>query len=123
MTLFKISSVYLFIVGAGFLIAPDVMMFGALGAGISPFILSTLRGYGGVLIAVGTVNWMSQNVGPSRARTSITVGNLLGFGAVAVTGILGILGGGPPLGWLFTAVNAGFASAFYLHWKKAAPTA
>ncbi len=112
--LLKVSSAYLTIVGLGLFIVPDVMVLGSLGAGVSAGLVSSLRGYGGALLGIAVINWMSQNVGPSRARESIVYGNAVGFGLVAIAAVVGLLNGASRLAWMFAIIDATFAVAFFV---------
>src|SRR5512143_3880968 len=83
--LFLIGAVYLGLVGLGFLVAPGVFTFGALGA-TPAVIVAELRQYGGALLGIAVLNWVARNAEPSKARDGVFLGNTVGFGLVAIGG-------------------------------------
>jgi hypothetical protein len=106
------AAIYLALVGSGFLLVPSVMVFGALG-GTPGIIIAELRQYGGSLIGIAVLNWMARNAEPSTAKNGIFLGNTVGFGLVAIGGVLRQLSGAVTVGWVFVAINAFFAIAFF----------
>jgi hypothetical protein len=111
--LLSVSAGYLALVGLGFLFAPDMMMFGALGTA-SVTAVATLRGLGGTLLSVGVMNWVARNAEASKARDAIFMGNTLGFALAAITQAIGLLGGAPAPGWLSAGIDALIAIAFFM---------
>jgi len=112
-TLLSTAAIYLVLVGLGFLLAPGVMVFGALG-GTPATIVAELRQYGGSLLGIATLNWVARNAEASTARNGVFLGNTIGFGLVAVGGVLRQLSGAIAIGWMFVVVNALFAIAFFM---------
>jgi hypothetical protein len=100
-------------VGLGFLFAPGVLTFGALGA-TPAVIVAELRQYGGALLGIATLNWAARNAEPSKARDGVFLGNTVGFGLVAIGGVLRQLSGAVAIGWLFVLINALFAVGFFI---------
>ena len=111
--LFSAAAIYLGLVGLGFLFVPGTLVFGALGATPS-IIVAELRQYGGALLGIATLNWFARNAEPSKARDGIFVGNSVGFGLVAIGGVLRQLSGAVAIGWLFVLVNVLFAVSFLI---------
>ncbi len=107
------AAIYLTLVGLGFLLAPGVMVFGALG-GTPATIVAELRQYGGALLGIAALNWVARNAEASIARNGVFLGNTIGFGLVAIGGVLRQLSGALAIGWLFVAINALFAIAFFM---------
>ena len=107
------SALYLALVGLGFLLAPGVMVFGALGA-TPATIVAELRQYGGSLLGIAALNWVARNSQPSTARDGVFLGNTIGFGLVAAGGVLRQLGGAVAVGWVFVIINVLFAVAFFM---------
>ena len=107
------AAIYLALVGLGFLLAPGVMVFGALG-GTPATIVAELRQYGGSLLGIAVLNWVARNAEASTARDGVFLGNTIGFGLVAVGGVLRQLSGVLAFGWVFVALNALFAIAFLM---------
>ena len=112
-TLLITAAIYLTLVGLGFLLAPGVMVFGALG-GTPATIVAELRQYGGALLGIAALNWVARNAEASTARNGVFLGNTIGFGLVAIAGVLRQLSGALAIGWLFVAINALFAIAFFM---------
>ena len=107
------AAIYLALVGLGFLLVPGVMVFGALG-GTPATIVAELRQYGGALLGIAALNWVARNAEVSTAMNGIFLGNMVGFGLVAVGGVLRQLSGAIAVGWVFVMINALFAIAFFL---------
>ena len=107
------AAIYLTLIGLGFLLAPGVMVFGALG-GTPTTIVAELRQYGGALLGIAALNWVARNAEASTARNGVFLGNTIGFGLVAIGGVLRQWSGALAIGWLFVAINALFAIAFFL---------
>ena len=107
------ATIYLAFVGLGFLLAPGIMVFGALGA-TPAIVVAELRQHGGSLLGIATLNWVSRNAEASTARNGVFLGNTVGFGLVAIGGALRQLSGALPIGWIFVVVNALFAIAFFM---------
>ena len=104
------AAVYLTLVGLGFLLVPGIMTFGALG-GTPVIIVTELRQYGGALLGIAVLNWVARNADASIARNGVFLGNTVGFGLVAVGGVLRQLNGAIAIGWVFVAINVLFALA------------
>ena len=107
------AAVYLALVGLGFLLAPGVMVFGALGS-TPATIVAELRQYGGSLLGIAVLNWVSRNAEPSIARNGVFLGNTVGYGLVAIGGVLRQLSGAIAIGRVFVVINALFAIAFLM---------
>ena len=112
-TLLTTAAIYLALVGLGFLLAPGVMVFGALG-GTPSTIVAELRQYGGSLLGIAILNWVARNVEASTARNGVFLGNTVGFALVAVGGMLRQLSGAVAIGWLFVVINVLFSIAFFV---------
>ncbi len=111
--LFSVAALYLGLVGLGFLLVPGILVFGALGE-TPAIIVAELRQYGGALLGIATLNWVARNAEASTARNGVFLGNTVGFGLVAVGGVLLQLSGAVVVGWLFVLVNVLFAIAFFM---------
>ena len=107
------AALYLGLVGLGFLFAPGILTFGALGA--TPLIIvAELRQYGGALLGIAVLNWVARNAEASRAKDGVFLGNTVGFGLVAIGGVLRQLSGAVAVGWIFVVVNVLFAVGFFI---------
>lgn len=111
--LFSVAALYLALVGIGFLLVPGILVLGALGE-TPAVIVAELRQYGGALLGIAVLNWIARNAEPSKARDGIFLGNTVGFGLVAVGGLLRQLGGAVAIGWLFVLINVLFALSFFM---------
>jgi hypothetical protein len=111
--LFSTAAIYLALVGLGFLFVPGILTFNALG-GTPAVIVAELRQYGGALLGIAVLNWIARNAEPSKARDGIFVGNTVGFGLVAIGGVLRQLNGAVAAGWLFVLLNLLIAISFFL---------
>jgi hypothetical protein len=107
------AALYLALVGLGFLLVPAVMVFGALG-GTPAIVIAELRQYGGALLGIAVLNWIAREAEPSIARNGVFLGNTVGFGLVAIGGVLRQLSGALAIGWVFVLINALFAIAFFI---------
>ena len=56
------AAIYLTLVGLGFLLAPGIMIFGALG-GTPAIVIAELRQYGGALLGIAVLNWVARERG------------------------------------------------------------
>ena len=67
------AAIYLALVGLGFLLAPGIMVFGALG-GTPDIIVAELRQYGGALLGIAALNWVARNAEALSAATRCVSG-------------------------------------------------
>ena len=111
--LFSSAALYLALVGLGFLLVPDTVVFGALGQ-TPVVIVAELRQYGGALLGIAILNWIARNAEPSTARNGIFLGNTVGFGLVALGGVFRQLSGAVAIEWLFVIINVLFAVSFLI---------
>jgi hypothetical protein len=109
--LFSMAALYLGLVGLGFLLVPGILVFGALGD-TPAIVVAELRQYGGALLGIAVLNWVARNAEPSSARNGIALGNAVGFGLVALGGVIRQLSGAVAVGWLFVFINLLFAISF-----------
>ena len=107
------AAIYLALVGLGFLLVPGIMVFGALGA-TPTIIIAELRQYGGALLGIAVLNWGTRKSEASIVMNGVFLGNTVGFGLVAIGGVLRQLSGALPIGWAFVVINALFAIAFFV---------
>ncbi len=110
--LLTLSAIYLALVGIGFLLAPDAMMFGTLGAGASAALLANLRTVASTFIGIAVLNWVSRNADPSPARDAIMLANTVGFGLATVLDVVAITSGVLMTLAVPTIINLLFTLAF-----------
>lgn len=108
------SAVYLAFVGIGFLVVPDAIVFGALGDTPSPGLVAALRAEGGTLISITVLSWLARDVQPSKVRDAIVVCNIVGYGLVTITGVIGQIAGAPRQALLNAVIHAMFTALFAL---------
>jgi hypothetical protein len=109
----SVSTIFLALSGLAFLFAPDAMTFGTLG-NASPAVITALRAFGGVSVALGILNWMARNAEASTARDAIFLGNTFGFALTAVILVLGFVSGAPASILIFAVIDALFAIGFFI---------
>ncbi|MGE7776530.1 hypothetical protein ACQKLP_17515 [Chitinophaga sp. NPDC101104] len=116
--LFIMASVYLVIAGLGFILVPEVFGVGAVPADPSPALIAYLRVYGSPLLGIAVLDWMVRNEPPSRARSAIVMGNIVGFSTIALLDIWGLFHHARPATYIFVAVHSFFAIAFIAMGRK-----
>jgi hypothetical protein len=107
------AAIYLGLVGLGLLFVPRYFGIGAVPPDASPALIAFLRIFAGPCIGIAVLNWMARNAEPSPARDAIVRANLVGFGCVAATDVVGVLSGDArELAKMFLAVHLLFTLAF-----------
>jgi hypothetical protein len=113
-----IAAIYLGIVGLGMMLTPGQFGIGAVPADLSPELSHFLRIFGGPMLGIAVLNWMSRNAEPSTALNAVVVANLVGFGCVTLVDIWGIFtGGARPIAKLFLVIHLLLAVAFLAVWR------
>lgn len=113
-TLLTTASVYMAIVGLGFILFPEAFGRGALPADASPALISYIRLWGSPLLGIAVLNWMARKEGPSKARDAIITGNMVGFAAIMALDAWGLLHGARHVTKVFVVVHLIFTLAFIL---------
>lgn len=99
-----VSSIYVVLVGLGLIISPAALSGSAT---FSPvYAADFFRAFGGTLVSIGVLNWMARGAGPSKARTAIVWGNIIGFALSGIFTIFGLLQGYPAFGWVLVVLDA-----------------
>lgn len=111
-----VSAIYLAVLGVGFMLAPRQIGIDAVPADASPALIAYLRIFGGPVLGIAVLNWMSRNLEPSPALNAIILGNIVGFGCVTLMDIWAVFSGaGRPAQKLFLVIHLlmtiGFAVA------------
>ncbi|MDE3058813.1 MAG: hypothetical protein KGJ59_12740 [Bacteroidota bacterium] len=113
-SLLSISAVYMALLGIGFLVAPDAIMFGSAGAGASAALLANLRAIASMAIGIAVLNWFARNAEPSKALNAIVLANTVGFGLAAILEVIALFSAAPAAQIIFAVIDAliavGFAS-------------
>ena len=89
-----VSAIYLAILGAGFMLAPRQIGIAAVPADASPALIAYLRIFGGPVLGIAVLNWMTRNAEPSTARNGVVLGNIVGFACVTLMDVWGVFIGG-----------------------------
>ena len=116
--LLTISAIYLGLLGLGFMFAPRQLGIEAVPADPSPALIAYLRIFGGPFLGIAVLNWLARNAKPSPERNAIVLGNIVGFGCVALMDVWGVFGGGGrPIMKLFLVIHLLIVLAFVLAWR------
>ncbi len=114
-TVLTVSAIYLGILGIGFMFAPRQIGIGAVPPDASPALLAYLRIFGGPMLGIAVLNWLSRNAEPSAARNAILLANIVGFASVTSMDIWGVFSGGArPVAKLFLVIHLLMTVAFVL---------
>ena len=110
--LLGIAAIYMAIVGLGLIFAPQIIGRGAVPADAPAELIAYLRVFGSPFLGIAVLDWTARNAEPSPARDSIILGNIIGFTAIALLDIWGLLGGARQLTKVFAIIHLFFAIAF-----------
>lgn len=117
-TLFVMASAYLTVAGLGFIIVPEYFGVGAVPPDPSPELITYLRVFGSPLLGIAVLDWLVRNELPSKARNAIVIGNIVGFGIIALLDIWGLLHEARPATKIFVVIHLFFAIAFIIIGRK-----
>lgn len=107
-----LSSIYLAVVGLALMFATRKFGVGAVPEDASTELLALLRLLGGPFLGIAVLNWLSRSATGGWLRT-VLIANAVGFGAVALNDVQGVLSGeARELAKVFLVVHLGFALAF-----------
>lgn len=117
-TLLTVSSIYMGLIGLGYLLFPAGMM-----EGVDPTapaaLLGEIRVVSSTFLGISVLNWWARSAGPSRAMDAIFVGNSLGAGLAGILDLFEVLGGGPAYGMAFVVVNLLLSASFaWVGWEN-----
>jgi hypothetical membrane protein len=108
-----VSSIYVAVLGVGFMLAPEEIGIDAVPADASPALIAYLRIFGGPILGIAVLNWLARNAEPSAARNAIVLGNIVGFGCVTLMDVWGVFSGGArPVAKLFLVIHLLMTVAF-----------
>lgn len=116
-TLLGITAVYLALLGLGFIFAPAAIGTGAVPADAPPALIAYLRMFGPPFLGIAVLNWTARNAEPSRARSAIILGNIVGFGAGPILDVWGMFSGARQLAPVFAVLHLVIALAFIRAWR------
>lgn len=107
-----LSSIYLAVVGLALMFATRKFGVGAVPEDASSELLALLRLLGGPFLGIAVLNWLSRGAADGWLRT-VLIANAVGFGAVALNDVQGVLSGeARELARVFLVVHLGFALVF-----------
>lgn len=110
---FIASAIYLAAIGLALLLAPVQFGVGAVPPNASSELIALMRLLGGPFLGISVLNGLFRNAGPSPARRSVVVANVVGFGAVALNDIWGVASGeAREAARIFVIVHVLFTLAF-----------
>lgn len=113
------AAVYLAAIGISVLLVPAQFGVDAVPQDPSPELLALLRQLGGPLLGVALLDWMWRSVEASALRHTVLLANVVGFGAVAVNDIVGVItGDARDLSRVFLVVHVCFTAAFAVAWVR-----
>jgi hypothetical protein len=110
--LLSVAAIYMALVGLGLIFAPRAFGIGAVPGDASPTLIAYLRLFGSPFLGIAVLDWMARNAEPSTARNAIILGNTVGFAAIAVLDVWGMLSGGRQLTTAFAVIHLLLAIAF-----------
>jgi hypothetical protein len=117
------AAIYLGLLGVGFMLAPRLMGIDVVPADASPALIAYLRIFGGPILGIAVLNWMTRNAGASPARDAIVLGNIVGFGCVTLMDVWGVfLDGARPAAKLFLVIHLLMTVAFVMAGRAGART-
>ncbi|MBZ4190265.1 hypothetical protein K7B07_15235 [Niabella sp. 3A5MI-3] len=105
--------------GLGFIMIPQIFGTGAVPPDPSPELLTYLRVFGSPLLGIAVLDWMARNEPSSSARNAIIIGNIVGFGTIALLDIWGLLHEARPATWVFVVIHLFFTLSFIVIGRKA----
>jgi hypothetical protein len=118
-TVLTVSAIYLGVLGIGFMLVPRQIGIEAVPADASPALIAYLRIFGGPLVGIAVLNWLSRNAPPSATLDAVVLANIVGFGCVASMDIWGVFSGDArQVAKLFLVIHLLMTLAFVLAWRS-----
>lgn len=111
-TLLTIASVYMMLVGLGFILFPQAFGRGAVPEDASSALIAYLRLWGSPLLGIAVMDWMARKAKPSKTRNAIILGNTIGFAGICLLDAWGLFSGGRPITRVFVVVHLVFTLLF-----------
>lgn len=113
------ATVYLGAIGLALLLVPARFGVGAVPAEPSPELLALLRLLGGPLLGIAVLDWMVRSEPAPAALRPVLLANLVGFGFVAGSDVVGVLtGDARDLARVFVVVHLAFTAGFALALRR-----
>ena len=119
-----LSSIYLGVLGLGFMLVPQQIGIGAVPPDASPALIAYLRIFGGPCVGIAVLNWLARNAEPSTALDAIVLANIVGFACVSAMDVWGVFSGGArPIAKVFLVVHLLMTIGFILARRSIRPPA
>jgi hypothetical protein len=116
--LLSFTATYMAVLGLGFIFAPLAIGRGAVPADAPAALIAYLRVFGGTFLGIAVLNWTARNAEPSTARTSIILGNIVGFSVGPILDVWGLFHGARQLAVVFLVIHLLIALAFIWAWRE-----
>jgi hypothetical protein len=111
--LLTVAAVYLAALGLALLILPTRFGVDAVPEDPSSELVALLRLLGGPFIGIAVLNWTTRAATATEVLRPVLVANLVGFGVVALSDVVGVTtGDARDLARVFVVVHLAFAVAF-----------
>lgn len=116
--LLLLSAIYMALVGCALIFLPRQFGTGAVPADASPELIALLRLLGGPFLGIAVLNWLTRRLDTGSVLRPILLANLVGFGAVALNDLWGVVSGeAREIAKLFLVIHSLFALSFLLALK------
>jgi hypothetical protein len=117
--LLTIAAIYQAIIAFGMIVVPRQFGIDAVPANASPALIAFLRIFGGPLAGIAVLNWMARKLEPSPALRAIVLGNIVGFGCIAILDLLSVFNGSArSLAKVFLVIHVALTVGFVMAWTK-----
>ena len=118
-TVLTVSAIYQGIIGLGMMLVPRQFGIGAVPVDASPALIAFLRIFGGPMLGIAVLNWLTRRAGPSTARNAVVLANIVGFGCVTLVDVWGVsTGSARSIAKLFLVIHLLLTVAFVVAWRR-----
>jgi hypothetical protein len=118
-TVLTVSAIYQGIIGLGMMLVPRQFGIGAVPVDATPALIAFLRIFGGPMLGIAVLNWLTRRAGPSTARNAVVLANIVGFGCVTLVDVWGVFtGSARSIAKLFLVIHLLLTVAFVVAWRR-----
>jgi uncharacterized membrane protein len=118
-TVLTVSAIYQGIIGLGMMLVPRQFGIGAVPVDATPALIAFLRIFGGPMLGIAVLNWLTRRAGPSTARNAVVLANIVGFGCVTLVDVWGVsTGSARSIAKLFLVIHLLLTVAFVVAWRR-----
>jgi hypothetical protein len=117
-SLLTITSIYMALLGLGFILAPREIGAGAVPPDAPPALIAYLRVFGSTFLGIAVLNWMARKAERSPALKAIVFGNIVGFSVGPLTDVWGMMSGARRVAAVFMVIHLLIALAFVRAWVR-----